>query len=439
MPSATSSVGATANTNKTASQSSAAAAEVALRFAEYEGSVQFRNTVPASASNAPTARGVRAINGSPNMELKRKSEQLRPSASLQKNTANAAVVAQNIYANTQPLLGDDVDDEADDADDAVDGVELRSDAPRPPDADATEADRPRRKFHSKSFSLSENQIMASLGGGGGLNLFHQNRELWEKRAERQSQQCLTTQRILSRHRIAPDLVMDLPFQADGVVDGVAPQPLTLPQAVLDDGTADAEGKAAMLLRDNSVDSIDQLTSAERFASGGQCTLKKNERFSGDGCDAAVLLMRAQAQAQIDADDAGDDVRLHIEETGDEQSTPPPQPPALAQLKPAEPMYADVRKSPIPQQNTKKFVTKFADLHLTGGCLTGAPAEAQANGAGGSVAAGSASAAAASSTATANTTMFTSFKPQVKAKPPLLKKPLVVMPPSTPEMGRRHEE
>lgn len=42
-----------------------------------------------------------------------------------------------------------------------------------------------RKFHSKSFSLSENRIAA------GLNLFQQNRDLWEKRTEMQSQPYLS--------------------------------------------------------------------------------------------------------------------------------------------------------------------------------------------------------------------------------------------------------
>lgn len=45
-----------------------------------------------------------------------------------------------------------------------------------------------RKFHSKSFSLSENRIAA------GLNLFQQNRELWEKRTEMQSQPYLSAPR-----------------------------------------------------------------------------------------------------------------------------------------------------------------------------------------------------------------------------------------------------
>lgn len=86
--------------------------------------------------------------------------------------------------------------------------------------------RPMRKFHSKSFSLSENKLSLSVAGGGAgvgasaLNVFQHNRDLWQKRAAQGSYQNLTTSRILSRNRIAPDLVMDLPPAAIGK-DGVS--------------------------------------------------------------------------------------------------------------------------------------------------------------------------------------------------------------------------
>lgn len=86
--------------------------------------------------------------------------------------------------------------------------------------------RPMRKFHSKSFSLSENKLSLSVAGGGGGggssggNVFQHNRDLWQKRATQSSYQNLTTSRILSRNRIAPDLVMDLPPAAIGK-DGVS--------------------------------------------------------------------------------------------------------------------------------------------------------------------------------------------------------------------------
>lgn len=249
--------------------------------------------------------------------------------------------------------------------------------------------RPSRKYHSKSFSLSENRIAAA-----GSNLFHQNRELWEKRAELQSQQSLTTTRILSRNRIAPDLVMDLPFPV----------------------SKDCPTRSS---RDSlDIDSED-LTSAERFAAPNQCTLKKNERFSGDSYESkkevkldfkGVDKPKAEVKPQeissnTDSDDSQrsstdrskfDDV-LHIEE---------------------EPSK-EIHKSPIPARNTKKFVTQFADLHLTGGCL-------------------SANEAPTGNGPPPAQQTLSSFKPQVKVKPQLMKKPLV-LPPTTPEMSRRNHD
>lgn len=493
MPAATASAAITntkANAKKPDAKTVAAAAETAgatMRFAEYDGSVQLRNTAPPMLGTAGGRSAIGAANGSPTMELKRKSEQIRPSPSLK---LVGQPLPQNIYANTQPLLLTDNTEEppTSNEEEPYEGVELRSHAQQVVattaiDGGADAANLPRRKFHSKSLSMSENQIMAGFAVGGGsasgaagLNLFHQNRELWEKRAELQSQQCLNTQRILSRHRIAPDLVMDLPFQADGngniggvggAGDATAPATSAVPpekdagelvgtatgtQAAAASSTKPSnQQKQQLILRDDSVDSIDQLTSAERFAAGNQCTLRKNERFSGDGCDASVLLLHHQQEELISGETStassssiDEEIRLHIDESP-ETVDEPLVAAALATgaLKP-EPMYADVRKSPIPQQNTKKFVTKFADLHLTGGCLTGStpgdPTTASATAPSSATTSSSASANAPPPTNGTNAgAAFSSFKPQVKVKPALLKKPLVVMPPSTPEMGRRATE
>lgn len=284
---------------------------------------------------------------------------------------------------------------------------------RDPNTDEPDA-RPSRKFHSKSFSLSENRIAAVSGS----NLFQQNRELWEKRAELQSQQCLTSPRILSRNRIAPDLVMDLPFP------------------VSKDGVTHSS-------RESLDSEAEDLTSAERFAAPNQCTLKKNERFSADsyelkkevkldfaakmadkpkaevrpqelctpintgGSDSAKRLSGERLKAKLD------DV-LHIDEEP---------------MTTTKDMTATTDKSPIPARNTKKFVTQFADLKLTGGCLSSQ-----------SVDGGGALSSQSSTTSVLNSGQQTlsSFKPQVKVKPQLMKKPLV-LPPTTPEMSRRNQE
>lgn len=439
--------------------------DAVLRFAEYNA--RYRNSVPTSSNGRPAGRSNGGPPGSPNMESKRKSEQLmRPSPSLKL----MATAAQNIYANTVPMsmqmsLASDGRDIGDG--DGSDNIDIDSVGGGGSDIDesAAASNRPRRKFHTKSLSMTENQILASFaagsaGGGGGDSTagggtnhkqFHQNRELWEKRAERQSQQCLlTTQRILSRNRIAPDLVMDLPFptQQQQQLEMDAALQTSSTVAASDGGEVAGGKNAAHVLRDDSLDGIDQLTSAERFASGSHCTLKKNERFSGDGCDAALLALGQQQQQQqhqmsIDGTTLNDhsttsgaelSVRLHIDEPDDVDR------PMSALAAAAEPMYADVvRKSPIPPANTKKFVNKFADLHLTGGCLT-ATAAAATTGEESPVATSNGATAAASAAATsapASTAALSSFRPQVKAKPALLKKPLVV--PATPEMSRRTED
>lgn len=322
-----------------------------MHFEEYEG-VTFRNPSQASSqSNVAT------------VQTNRKSETIRSDQSAVTESPGKED-EKNRHSDSQLLK--DVETQPDDSN-----------------------SRPSRKYHSKSFSLSENRIAAA-----GSNLFHQNRELWEKRAELQSQQSLTTTRILSRNRIAPDLVMDLPFPV----------------------SKDCPTRSS---RDSlDIDSED-LTSAERFAAPNQCTLKKNERFSSDSYESkkevkldfkgVVDKPKAEVKPQEISTDSSDDSQrssmdrnklddvLHIEE---------------------EPSK-EIHKSPIPARNTKKFVTQFADLHLTGGCLNATEAST-GNG------------------PPPGQQTLSSFKPQVKVKPQLMKKPLV-LPPTTPEMTRRNHD
>lgn len=257
-----------------------------------------------------------------------------------------------------------------------------------------------RRYHSKSLSLSENRVAL------GASIFQQHRDLWQQRAAGKSQQNIGPQRILSRNRIAPDLVMDLPSDL-----------------------ADAQIGAS---RESLDSETETLTSAERFATQNQCTLKKNERFlhESDGGKKEVKLeckslgekpkaeVRPQQEGLVrvptveihsDDIDVNDEV-LHINEP-------------CSGLNPEEKQnmsrsLRDVSKSPIPLHNTQKFASQFAGLHLTGGCMSKAD-----------------SSAATSSISTAQSSNLTSFKPQVKVKPQILKKPLV-LPPTTPEMTRR---
>lgn len=241
---------------------------------------------------------------------------------------------------------------------------------------------PHRRYHAKSLSLSENRVAlgaAQVGVGG---VFHQNRELWQQRATGKSTQSLTTPRILSRNRIAPDLVMDLPVAS----------------------LVDAQRSASHESLDSETSSDDVTTSAERFASQNQCTLKKNERFGDSEGKKEVKLEikctekpKAEVKPQENVvktptiEVAESDV-LHIEEGIEKR---------------------EVSKSPIPLHNTQKFASQFAGLHLTGGCLSKAD----------------------SVPSSSSQPPLSSFKPQVKVKPQILKKPLV-LPPTTPELVRR---
>lgn len=311
-----------------------------------------------------------------------------------------------------------------------------------------------RRFHSKSLSLSENRIVAAAAAGGS-NLFHQNRELWEKRAELQSQQCLTTPRILTRNRIAPDLVMDLPLAKDDTIHN-SRESCNGSDESSNSSSGESSGQA------------EDMTSAERFASVNQCTLKKNERYSNSSANASIEGSDQKKEVKLDfkgsSNSSGNQDKPKAEVRPQENST-------LKELsiesdatnksertslnKPVEDMLFidenastsngtssvsvstasnEPHKSPIPLRNTQKFVSKFADLHLTGGCLSTSLT--------GTTAAATEAVSVAQTTTTTSTSqqqqVLSSFKPQVKVKPQILRKPLV-LPPTTPEMNRRSQE
>ncbi|XP_065077978.1 SLIT-ROBO Rho GTPase-activating protein 1-like isoform X2 [Ochlerotatus camptorhynchus] len=293
--------------------------------------------------------------------------------------------------------------------------------------------RPMRKFHSKSFSLSENKLSLSVAGGGAgvgasaLNVFQHNRDLWQKRAAQGSYQNLTTSRILSRNRIAPDLVMDLP-----------------PAAIGKDGISSAS-------RESLDSELEDMTSAERFAAQNQCTLKKNERFSTEPVvyeNTGKKEVKLDVKGMVDKPKAevkpqessiktptSTEIPLIFEDSGEGKDVPSDEVLHIEESSSGggEGLQAcaltlgtkEIAKSPIPIRNTQKFVSQFADLHLTGGCLVKS-SECTSG------------AAATSLAQEQQAKNLSSFKPQVKVKPHILKKPQV-LPPHTPEMGRRAQE
>lgn len=313
-----------------------------------------------------------------------------------------------------------------------------------------------RRYHSKSLSLSENRIAASMVGS---NLFQQNRDLWEKRAELQSQQCLTTPRILTRNRIAPDLVMDLPLAANK--DEAIHSSRESLNGSDDSGSGSAESSGP----------TDDMTSAERFAAANQCTLKKNERYSGNAGNMNMESSEQKKEIKLDfkgsssssgshekpkaevrpqenntlkelskdAETSAKIERISLNKPVDDilfidENTTVASGSSLAVTTNTTTAPSEQNKSPIPLRNTQKFVSKFADLHLTGGCLSTSMT--------GTTAAGNADAVSGNNTAQATAStqqqVLTSFKPQVKVKPQILRKPLV-LPPTTPEMVRRSQE
>ncbi|XP_037033613.1 SLIT-ROBO Rho GTPase-activating protein 1-like isoform X1 [Bradysia coprophila] len=323
-----------------------------LHFEEYDG-VTFRN--PPQASTPLTVATVQA---------NRKSENIRSDPSA---TADSPGKEDEKNRHSDSQLLKDVESQPDDG-----------------------TSRPTRKYHSKSFSLSENRIAAA-----GSNLFHQNRELWEKRAELQSQQTLPTTRILSRNRIAPDLVMDLPFPV----------------------SKDCPTRSS---RDSLDIDAEDLTSAERFAAPNQCTLKKNERFSNDSYESkkeVKLDYKGTDKPKAEVKPQEITVNTDIGEDGQRSSTDRNKFDDVLHID--EEPSKELQKSPIPARNTKKFVTQFADMKLTGGCLSSTEAPPSNNG-------------------PPPQQTLSSFKPQVKVKPQLMKKPLV-LPPTTPEMSRRSHD
>lgn len=315
-----------------------------------------------------------------------------------------------------------------------------------------------RKYHSKSFSLSENRVAANL------NVFKQNRELWEKRTEMQSTHSLTAPRILTRNRIAPDLVMDLPVSnSDRAVtrsrESLDSSDETTADAKISNGSGG--GNDAVV---NSK-SIEDMTSAERFATQNQCTLKKNERFSA-GASSNSDNGELHKENLIDGK-ASSSATSVIPVLGNRSSGPTEKPKAeikpqentllkelnrtsdpkvdgspalvgkeMASVKPNNSSTTATKdsqhKSPIPSRNTQKFVSKFADLKLTGGCLSSTSNTTPIN------TVTDAQQQPQSQHQQQQSASLSSFKPQVKVKPQILRKPLV-LPPTTPEMVRRNQD
>lgn len=186
--------------------------------------------------------------------------------------------------------------------------------------------------------------------------------------------------ILTRNRLQPDLVMDLPPPSQQ--DNVTPP--------LSSGSTSASSSMTsldkqMIIDETSNGNNDEDTDetlGDHFAKQNQSTLKKNEKFAetmgkkseklsneassmiSSSSSSLSSLSKTQTNTQAYGPKI-EDIVLRIEETGeticDSNRLSAGSTSSLSKI--------EVEKSPIPLRNTQKFVSQFADLKLTGGSRT----------------------------------------------------------------------
>lgn len=200
-----------------------------------------------------------------------------------------------------------------------------------------------------------------------LSIFQQNREKWQKRASTNSvdgdalivQVNQPQSAILTRNRLQPDLVMDLPPPSQ--------QDNTTPP--LSSGSNSASSSMTSLDKQVEDAEEDSETLGDHFAKQNQSTLKKNEKFQ-DSVPPAKKIDKSKSASLVESSksfnkESMDEVVLRIDESnegiGDRLST--------GSNRSTQSLKVEMEKSPIPSRNTQKFVSKFADLKLTGGCST----------------------------------------------------------------------
>lgn len=230
--------------------------------------------------------------------------------------------------------------------------------------------------------------------------FSANRELWQRRATSLNPPVPPTPKSFRtsqefremRQKHTPDLVMDLPLSAQDASkksasssslsssDDETPTSLPVAPARAEAATSPTGGP----------ESPDMSTAAERFAKQNQCTLKKNTKTNSEG----KLKRLETADHEIGAPDAETD-EIVRSASSNQIATDGGGGGGVVPL-----------KSPLPPRSTPKIVAKFADMHLTGGSQ-----------------------------------VVSSFKPQVKVKPTILRKPVLPFPHPhmSPELARKIEK
>ncbi|XP_031829155.1 SLIT-ROBO Rho GTPase-activating protein 1 isoform X2 [Nomia melanderi] len=263
-----------------------------------------------------------------------------------------------------------------------------------------------RKQHWKSQSMAETvqqqTVANSLQPGHMFSqeeeaqeqpTFSANRELWQRRATSQTQLnppvppnnkiYRTSQEFREmRQKHTPDLVMDLPLSAQ---DASKKSASSSSLSSSDEETPIQPSRAeAATSPTGGPESPDMSTAAERFAKQNQCTLKKNTKTNPS--ESQSKLKRTVDTDNEPEQESEEMVRSASSNQISSESSMP-------------------LRSPLPPRSTPKIVAKFADMHLTGG------------------------------------SQVSSFKPQVKVKPTILRKPVLPFPHPhmSPELARKIEK
>ncbi|XP_074103591.1 SLIT-ROBO Rho GTPase-activating protein 1 isoform X2 [Cotesia typhae] len=235
--------------------------------------------------------------------------------------------------------------------------------------------------------------------------FSANRELWQKRANSQTQLTPpvppTTPKNFRasqefremRQKHTPDLVMDLPLAAQDASKKSASSS-SLNSSDDENSLAPPTRNGSEKSPSNGPESPDMSTAAERFAKQNQCTLKKNTK-SGNTNTSNNLTDTGRIKSLVGTDG---EINDHVGNIKDN----------IVRSASNNEISSDnvPLRSPLPPRSTPLIAAKFADMRLTGGSQ-----------------------------------QVSSFKPQVKVKPTILRKPTVPFPHPhmSPELARKIEK
>nr|CAD7575753.1 unnamed protein product [Timema californicum] len=288
---------------------------------------------------------------------------------------------------------------------------------------------PSRKSHWKSQSVSEVGIIRQEDETPENVNFSQSRELWQRRTASQNQlgpsSKVPTKNFRSnqefwemRQKHTPDLVMDLPVlgsspkETGGGKKSLSTTSLTSLSSSSSSGEEETPPASENVISPTGPESPDMTTAAERFAKQNQCTLKKNTKAShGASIDAQTQTIKAATKrAKFSANESSSNITVQklsseMKTTDDNDNTKPSSEVVVLNQTTTEPEIVPIR-SPGPHRTAQKAVPKFGSATL----MTGA-------------------------------NPVSSFKPQVKAKPQLLRKPVLPVPhphftQPSPELGRK---